>query len=153
MGRNHSDHVRPVRQCLGRQTRNRDGPLHRYHPSGRPSVDPLPHIFFLLVRQIALFVIGVAGIFRSALHSHLDSYAMWVLGFGRRVTWTSDLIVPPGHLMTFKDALHILSSNLILKISLPGWTTNLTERTRKIELAFNELKVPCLSRYLFSYYS
>jgi len=70
---------------------------------------------------IALFVIGVAG-------------------FGRRVTWTSDLTIPPGHQMTFKDALHILSSNLIFKIGLPSWTTNLTEYTRKIELAFNEMK-------------
>jgi cytochrome P450 len=42
--------------------------------------------------------------------------------------------------MTFKDALHIVSSNLFLKISLPSWIANLTEHTRKIELAFNELK-------------
>ncbi|KAN0127113.1 cytochrome P450 monooxygenase [Lactarius tabidus] len=70
---------------------------------------------------IALFVIGVAG-------------------FGRQVTWSSDLTVPPGHQMTFKDALHIVSSNLFLKISLPRWTTNLTEYTRKVDLAFNELK-------------
>ncbi|KAH9172715.1 cytochrome P450 [Lactarius sanguifluus] len=71
---------------------------------------------------IALFVIGVAG------------------RFGRRVTWTSDLIVPPGHQMTFKDALHTLSSNLGLKIILPNWAMNLTEHTRRINLAFNELK-------------
>ncbi|KAI9438703.1 cytochrome P450 [Lactarius indigo] len=70
---------------------------------------------------IALFVIGVAG-------------------FGRRVTWTSDLIVPPGHQMTFKDALHILSANLGLKILLPNWAMNLTAHTRKVNLAFNELK-------------
>jgi len=70
---------------------------------------------------IALFVIGAAG-------------------FGRRVAWTSDVNVPPGHQMTFKDALHILSANLIFKVSLPSWTKNLTENTRKTELAFNELK-------------
>ncbi|KAI9438702.1 cytochrome P450 [Lactarius indigo] len=70
---------------------------------------------------IALFVIGAAG-------------------FGRRVTWTSDLIVPPGHQMTFKDALHILSANLGLKIVLPNWATNITAHTRKVNLAFNELK-------------
>ncbi|KAI9436149.1 cytochrome P450 [Lactarius psammicola] len=61
---------------------------------------------------IALFVIGVAG-------------------FGRRVTWTSDLIVPPGHQMTFKDALHIF---------VPKWAMNLTEHTRRVNLAFNEMK-------------
>ncbi|KAN0127114.1 Cytochrome P450, partial [Lactarius tabidus] len=69
---------------------------------------------------IALFVIGVAG-------------------FGRRVTWTSDLTVPAGHQMTFKDALHISSTSLILKLILPSWTMKLTERTRKADLAINEL--------------
>jgi hypothetical protein len=61
MGRNDPDHVRPVRQCLGRQSRSRVGSLRRYHPSGRLIVDLLAQIFQLL-RQIALFVIGVAGI-------------------------------------------------------------------------------------------
>jgi hypothetical protein len=43
--------------------------------------------------------------------------------------------------MTFKDALHILSNNLILKIALPDWAKNLTKHTRKVNLAFMELKV------------
>ncbi|KAH9074315.1 cytochrome P450 [Lactarius deliciosus] len=70
---------------------------------------------------IALFVVGVAG-------------------FGRRVTWTSDLTVPPGHQMTFKDALHIVSSNLILKMGIPNWAMKLTEHTRRVNLAFDELR-------------
>jgi len=70
---------------------------------------------------IALFVIGVAG-------------------FGRRMTWTSDLVVPPGHQMTFKDALHILSTNLIQKIIMPDWATHLTKHSKNVELAFCELK-------------
>jgi cytochrome P450 len=70
---------------------------------------------------LALFVIGVAG-------------------FGRRMTWTSDLVVPPGHQMTFKDALHILSTNLIQKLVTPDWAKHLTKSSRKIELAFRELK-------------
>jgi hypothetical protein len=49
--------------------------------------------------------------------------------------------VPPGHQMTFKDALTVSSSNLALKMVLPSWTMNLTQHTRKINLAFNELKV------------
>jgi hypothetical protein len=57
------------------------------------------------------------------------------------VTWTSDLVVPPGHQMTFKDALHILSTNIVLKIVLPNWAKNLTKHTRKVVLAFTELKV------------
>jgi hypothetical protein len=57
------------------------------------------------------------------------------------VTWTSDLVVPAGHQMTFKDALHILSTNLIVKLSLPGWAKNLTKHSRKVHQAFLELKV------------
>jgi hypothetical protein len=64
-----------------------------------------------------------------------------MVGFGRQVTWTSDLVVPSGHQMTFKDALHILSTNMILKIALPDWAKNATERTRKVHLAFAELRV------------
>jgi len=43
--------------------------------------------------------------------------------------------------MTFKDALHTLSTNLIMKIILPGWTKNLTKHTRKVQQAFVELRV------------
>ncbi len=64
------------------------------------------------------------------------------LGFGRRVTWTSDLTAPPGHQMPFKDALHVVCANLILKVGAPKWVMNLTEHTRRVNLAFNELKVP-----------
>jgi hypothetical protein len=60
VGRNNSHHVRPVRQCLGRQSRSRVGSLLKYHPPGRLIVDLTA--FFQLPRQIALFVIGVAGI-------------------------------------------------------------------------------------------
>ena len=63
------------------------------------------------------------------------------LGFGRRVTWTSDLVVPPGHQMTFKDALRIFSNNLFVKVLLPDWATNITEHTKKVQQAFIELKV------------
>ena len=43
--------------------------------------------------------------------------------------------------MTFKDALHILSTNIVLKIVLPDWAKNVTKHTRKVDLAFMELKV------------
>jgi hypothetical protein len=61
------------------------------------------------------------------------------------VTWTSDLVVPLGHQMTFKDALHILSTNIVLKIVLPDWAMKVTKHTRKADLAFMELKV-CYSK-------
>ena len=66
-------------------------------------------------------------------------------GFGRRVTWTSDIVVPPGYQMTFKDALHILSTNLIQKMIAPDWAKHLTNHSRNVELAFRELKV-CYSQ-------
>jgi hypothetical protein len=69
-------------------------------------------------------------------------------GFGRRVTWTSDLVVPHGHQMTFKDALHFFSTNLIQKFLQPKWATHLTKHSRKIELAFMELKVCRLTVYV-----
>src|SRR5216684_1005594 len=61
--------------------------------------------------------------------------------FGQRITWTSESVVPPGHQMTFKDALHTLSTNLLLKIVLPNWASNLTKQTKQVQLAFMELKV------------
>jgi cytochrome P450 len=42
--------------------------------------------------------------------------------------------------MTFKDALHTLSANVIFKIALPDWAKNSTKHTRKVHLAFTELK-------------
>ena len=57
------------------------------------------------------------------------------------MTWTSDLVIPPGHQMTFKDALHTMSTNLILKIILPRPVKYLTKHTRKVDLAFTEIKV------------
>ena len=71
-----------------------------------------------------------------------------ILGFGRRVTWTSDLVIPPGHQMTFKDALHIMSTNMVLKFILPNWAKYLTKHVRKLDLAFKEIKV----RYFKSFY-
>jgi hypothetical protein len=92
------------------------------------------------LHQIALFVISVAGSLYP-ISVVIVSRQPILLGFGRRVTWTSDLVVPPGHRMTFKDALHISSTNLLVKISLPDWAKYLTKHTRKVDLAFAELKV------------
>jgi hypothetical protein len=43
--------------------------------------------------------------------------------------------------MAFKDALHVLSTNLVQKMALPDWAKYLTKQTRKVDLAFKELKV------------
>ncbi len=61
------------------------------------------------------------------------------------MTWSSDLVVPPGHQMTFKDALHILSTNLLQKMIAPDWAKHFMKHSRKVELSFMELKV-CYSK-------
>ena len=68
------------------------------------------------------------------------------------MTWTSDLNVPPGHQMTFKDALRILSNNLFLRIRiiLPDWAMNLTRHSREVRQAFIEPKV-CLTTPFYLY--
>ncbi|THV03109.1 cytochrome P450 [Dendrothele bispora CBS 962.96] len=69
---------------------------------------------------IALFVIGVAG-------------------FGRKISWQSDLIIPPNHSMTFKDALHEVTVGVFTKLVFPRWMMGWTERLRKVQRAFDEL--------------
>lgn len=71
---------------------------------------------------IALFVIGVAG-------------------FGRRISWTDDQKVPPGHRIAFKDALHIVSTEIFVKLAVPKWAMGLTQRFRNVQTAFDELRV------------
>ena len=43
--------------------------------------------------------------------------------------------------MTFKDALHIMSTNLFVKIIFPNWAKYLVKHIRKVDLAFTEIKV------------
>ncbi|KAF4621313.1 hypothetical protein D9613_000776 [Agrocybe pediades] len=70
---------------------------------------------------IALFVIGVAG-------------------FGRRISWRDDEVVPAGHTMSFKESLHIASSDVFMKVFLPNAAMKLTGRTRRVQTAFAELE-------------
>jgi hypothetical protein len=62
-------------------------------------------------------------------------------GFGRSMSWKEDEIVPQGHQLSFKNALHIVSSNVFLKLVVPNFALGLTEKFRNIRLAFNELEV------------
>ncbi|ETW77984.1 cytochrome P450 monooxygenase 13 [Heterobasidion irregulare TC 32-1] len=73
-----------------------------------------------LTVPIALFVIGVAG-------------------FGRRISWTDDMKLPPGHQLTFKDALHTMSTDIFLKLIVPGWAMGLTKHLRHVRQAFKEM--------------
>ncbi|GJE92931.1 cytochrome P450 [Phanerochaete sordida] len=72
---------------------------------------------------IALFVIGVAG-------------------FGRQMTWQEDAKLPAGHTLTFKEALHTVSTGVFVKLATPAWMLRrgLTQRMRETNVAFRELE-------------
>lgn len=76
-----------------------------------------------LTVPIALFVIGVAG-------------------FGRRMSWVEDFTVPVGHSMPFKDALHLVSNHLWMKVLLPAWFLRSAPipRVRKFHTAYEDLE-------------
>ncbi|KAH7905463.1 cytochrome P450 [Hygrophoropsis aurantiaca] len=74
-----------------------------------------------LTLPIALFVIGAAG-------------------FGRRISWKDDVVIPAGHQLTFKDALHSVTTNLLTKLLIPRWAMGLTKRWQHTRLAFDELQ-------------
>ncbi|KAG2042615.1 cytochrome P450 [Suillus americanus] len=73
-----------------------------------------------LTLPIALFVIGAAG-------------------FGRPISWKEDDVVPLGHQLTFKDALHTVTQDLTIKLLVPKWAMGFTKRFRRARLAFDEL--------------
>lgn len=63
-------------------------------------------------------------------------------GFGKRSSWNDDVNVPAGHRMTFKDSLHIASTDIFLKLFIPSWILRHgTTKMRNIEVAFEELDV------------
>ncbi|KAJ8592967.1 cytochrome P450 [Rhizopogon salebrosus TDB-379] len=74
-----------------------------------------------LTLPIALFVIGAAG-------------------FGRPISWKEDFTIPPGHQLTFKDALRTALHGLFIKLLVPRWAMGLTKRFRRTRVAFDELQ-------------
>jgi hypothetical protein len=66
------------------------------------------------------------------------------IGFGRKISFADDTKIPPGHEMSFKDALHIVSTDMVLPVVVPSWAMGLTERLRKANLAMKELRVGIL---------
>ena len=104
-------------------------------------IDRSSYSFLSDALQIALFVIGAAGMTFTPLFSFWEITDPF-LGFGRSVSWKEDgSIIPPGHKMTFKDALHVITNDFILKLIVPGWASGLTPRLRKVKLGFEELHV------------
>lgn len=64
-----------------------------------------------------------------------------VPGFGRHMSFTEELEVPPGFTMNFKDALHVVSGGVIIRLAVPKGALGLTQRFREVALAFDELQV------------
>ncbi|ESK89553.1 cytochrome p450 [Moniliophthora roreri MCA 2997] len=62
-------------------------------------------------------------------------------GFGKRLGWEKEYLVPPGHQLSFEETFKIVSSDIFIKVLVPNWLPNVTERIRKVRLAFNELKM------------
>nr|BAL05139.1 cytochrome P450 [Phanerodontia chrysosporium] len=62
--------------------------------------------------------------------------------FGRRIPWTEGGLAPPGHHMSFKEALHIVSTGTVIKAVLPKWLLNLgpSQYIREVRDAFREME-------------
>ncbi|KAI0716473.1 cytochrome P450 [Earliella scabrosa] len=87
---------------------------------GDKDVVEVDHIMEVTV-PITLLVIGVAG-------------------FGRRISWNEDSIAPPGHTLTFKEALHEVSHRLFLQVLFPDWLLrNGNAQMRYFSRAYKEL--------------
>ena len=67
-----------------------------------------------------------------------------LLGFGRKILWVEDGVVPPGHKMTLTDALHTICVGIITKVVFPSFVMKLFPSLRTIDLAYDELKVRSL---------
>ena len=68
-------------------------------------------------------------------------------GFGQKMSWHQDSIIPKGHRMSMKDALHLVSIGTPAMIMLPGWSLNLTKHLQSIKIAYEELRVQGLHSF------
>jgi hypothetical protein len=57
------------------------------------------------------------------------------------MSWIEDTVVPPGHNMTCRDALHTVSVGGHLRVAIPEVIMNMFSPLRKINLAIDELHV------------
>lgn len=92
--------------------------------------------------QIALFVIGAAGMFPLDT-IRVDDNLTLSGGFGRPISWQDDDSLPPNshHKVTFKDALHTVTTYVVLKLVVPTWAVGATKLTKHVDLCFKELRV------------
>ncbi|KLO08417.1 cytochrome P450 [Schizopora paradoxa] len=74
-------------------------------------------------------VIVVDDVHQSVLA--LGIHVIGVAGFGKAMSFDEDEVIPPGHTMTFKDALHDFSANVTTGIMCPSWAMGLTSGLRR----------------------
>ncbi|KIP01933.1 hypothetical protein PHLGIDRAFT_131022 [Phlebiopsis gigantea 11061_1 CR5-6] len=69
-------------------------------------------------------------------------FVLSIAAFGRHISWEDEHEIPPNHKMTFKDALHIVSTDVVLKIATPEWIVKHfpTKRMKIVSFAFEELE-------------
>jgi hypothetical protein len=67
-------------------------------------------------------------------------------GFGQQMSWDQDSIIPKGHQMSMRDALHIVSIGTLSKVMLPDWSLKLTKHLQSIKIAYEELRVQKFQR-------
>ena len=60
-------------------------------------------------------------------------------GFGRCISWTEDKTPPKGHSLTFKECMHIVSTDIFLKLVFPRPILSLTSHLRRVRDGFDEL--------------
>ncbi|KAF8503883.1 cytochrome P450 [Hysterangium stoloniferum] len=60
-------------------------------------------------------------------------------GFGRRIPWVDDKAASPGHQLSFKDAVHIVSKHLQVAIVVPRWAYRFSKFLKSVGLALDEL--------------
>ena len=66
---------------------------------------------------------------------------MGFAGFGRKVSWEEDEVIQPGHDMSFKEALHTVSTYLQLKLIAPSWAYRFSKLLRHVQKSNEELHV------------
>ncbi|KAK0184547.1 cytochrome P450 [Armillaria mellea] len=65
-------------------------------------------------------------------------------GFGCKIDWQADTVIPERHTMSFHDTLNLASTGIVLKLGVPCWVMGLTPKWAKVRAAFDELEVTCL---------
>ncbi|KAI3602256.1 cytochrome p450 [Moniliophthora roreri] len=80
-------------------------------------------------------------VFPTNMLNQLGLRVISAAGFGKRLGWKKDHLVPPGHQLSFEETFQIVSKDIFIKLVVPDWIPSITEKIRKVRLAFDELKM------------